>query len=64
LLVCATAIDGLPSTTEANITRNQELADKYESVLAERQRVVAEGIMTFADLMARYQSLFVEAAAS
>jgi hypothetical protein len=63
VIVAESSVDGLPPTTEANITRNQELADKYEFVLAERQRVVAEGIVTFTDLISRYQSLFNESSA-
>lgn len=61
VIVAASAADGLPPTSEANITRNQELADKYDSVLEERQKVAAEGIETFADLIARYKPLFDEA---
>jgi hypothetical protein len=64
VIVAESSTDGLLPTTEANITRNQELADKYESVLAERKRVATEGIMTFADLISRYQHLFAEASAS
>ena len=44
--------------------RNRELAAKYDSVLDERQKVADEGIVTFADLNARYQPLFAEASAS
>jgi hypothetical protein len=64
VIVAESSSDGLPPTTEANITRNRELADKYESVLVERQKVAAEGIVTFADLITRYQPLFAEASAS
>jgi len=64
VIVAKSSADGLPPTTEANITRNEELAAKYESVLKERQKVVAEGIVNFADLIARYQPLFAEASAS
>jgi hypothetical protein len=62
VIVAASATDGLPPTTEANRTRNQELADKYDTVLAERQKVAAEGIVTFHDLNARYKALFNEGA--
>lgn len=64
VIVAESATDGLPPTTEANIMRNEELAAKYESVLEERQKVAAEDIVTFADLIARYQPLFAEASAS
>lgn len=60
VIVAESSTDGLPPTNEANNTRNQELATKYESVLGERRNVVAKGIITFADLIARYQSLFDE----
>lgn len=62
VIVATSATKGLPPTTEANIARNQELADKFNSVLDERQKVAASGIVTFADLIARYPSLFDEAA--
>lgn len=60
VIVAESATDGLPPTTEANITRNEELAAKYDCVLDERRKVAAEGIVTFADLIARYQPLFDE----
>jgi len=63
VIVAESSDDGLPSTTEANNARNQELAAKYDFVLDERQKVAAEGIVTFADLIARYQPLFAEASA-
>ena len=50
--------EGLPETTDANIERNQELAEKFETVLEDRRRVVAGGILTFADLIYRYPTLF------
>ncbi len=62
VIVAESSTDGLPPTTEANITRNEELAAKYDSVLDERQKVAAEGIVTFADLIAQYQPLFDEVA--
>lgn len=61
VVVVESATDGLPPTTEANITRNEELAAKYDSVLDDRRKVAAEGIVTFTDLIARYQPLFDEA---
>ncbi len=64
VIVAESSADGLPPTTDANVTRNEELAAKYDSVLGERQKVAAEGIVTFADLIARYQPLFAEASAT
>jgi len=62
VIVAESSTDGLPPTTEANTIRNEELAAKYDSVLDDRRKVAAEGIVTFADLIARYQSLFDEVA--
>ncbi len=64
VIVAKSSTDGLPPTTEANITRNQELADKFDTVLDERRKVAAEGIVTFADLIARNQPLFDELSAA
>ena len=64
VIVAESPTDGLPPTTEANITRNEELAAKYDFVLEERQKVVAEGIVTFIDLIARYKPLFDEVSAA
>lgn len=61
VVIAESATDGLPPTTEANITRNQELAAKYASVLEDRQKVAAAGIVTFADLVARNPQLFASA---
>jgi len=63
VIVAESSIDGLPPTSEANIIRNQELAAKYDSVLDEKRKVAAEGIVTFADLVARYRPLFDEVSA-
>src|SRR5687767_4932704 len=49
VIIAKSSADGLPLTTEANAIRNQELAAKYDSVLDERQKVTAEGVVTFAD---------------
>jgi len=64
VIVAESATDGLPPTTEANITRNEELAAKYDSALDERRKVAAEDIVTFADLIARYQPLVDEVSAA
>jgi len=56
--VAASADDGLPATSEANIQRNADLKEKFDAVLAERARVRGEGIDTFSDLVGRYENLF------
>jgi len=58
VIVATSATDGLPPTSEANITRNQELADKYDTVLDEQRRVAAEGITGFGALIEKYPALF------
>lgn len=50
--------DGLPATSNANIQRNADLKNKYDSVLAERVMVQKKGIRTFRDLLSLYPSLF------
>jgi hypothetical protein len=64
VIIAGSPTGGLPPTTKANNTRNEELAAKYDSVLEERRKVAAEGIVTFADLIARYQPLFDEVSAA
>jgi len=63
-IVAESATDGLPPTSEANRTRNEELAAKFDTVLAEREKVAAEGIETFAQLIAKYKPLFDELSAA
>jgi hypothetical protein len=63
VIVAESATDGLPPTSEANITRNEELAANFDTALAAREKVAAEGIVSFADLIARYQPLFAEVSA-
>jgi len=58
--VVAASTDGLPSITQANITRNEELAEKYDLVLEQRREVAAKGIVSFAGLIALYPLLFNE----
>lgn len=53
---------GLPPTTEANIERNQELAEKFDTILEERDRVEQEGIRSFYDLIQKYPEIFNESA--
>ncbi len=64
VIVAESSTDGLPPTTDANIARNEELAAKYDSVLEERRKVAAEGIVTFSDLITQYQPLFDDASAA
>lgn len=52
------ASDGLPETSEANRTRNQELATKFDGVLDEQERVAIEGVGNFEDLIAKYPEIF------
>jgi hypothetical protein len=50
--------DGLEPTSEANIQRNKDLKEKYESVIAEAKALQAKGIHSFNDLIGRYPELF------
>jgi hypothetical protein len=54
--------DGLSPVTDANIERNRELLEKFDTVLDERRRVAEEGILTFSDLIQKYPDLFNEGA--
>jgi hypothetical protein len=63
VIVATSPTDGLPATSEANNTRNQELADKYDTVLDEQRRVAAEGITSFSALIEKYPDLFTDAVA-
>lgn len=56
--VAASAQDGLPPTSAANIHRNKDLKEKFETVLLERTRVRDEGIASFKDLIDRFPDLF------
>jgi hypothetical protein len=58
VIVPSSAHDGLPETTEANKERNKELAEKYDTAVDEQRKVAAEGITSFADLIAKYETLF------
>lgn len=54
------ADDGLPPSSDANIQRNDDLHNKFEAVVAERERIAAGGIVGFRDLIDRYDDLFHE----
>jgi hypothetical protein len=61
VIVATSPEDGLPETSEANAARNRDLAEKYDTVLAEQRCVAAEGIASFADLITKYPDLLGEA---
>jgi len=58
VIVANSPQDGLPATTEANMERNRELAEKFDSILEDRERVEQEGIKSFLDLIQKYPDLF------
>lgn len=62
VIIASSPQDGLPPTTEANIERNRELAEKFDTVLEDRNRVEQEGITSFFDLIHKYPDLFNEGA--
>ncbi len=51
----------LPDTSDANRVRNRMLAQSFESVLLAREQMIAQGVLTFGDLIAKYPQLFTEA---
>ncbi len=51
------ADDGLPAISDANIQRNEDLKNKFDSVLEDRKRLEAEGVMSFDDLIAKYPDI-------
>lgn len=50
--------DGLPPTSEANVSRNKDLENQYDDSLKNSARVADEGIKSFSDLAAKYPNLF------
>ncbi len=58
--IASSANDGLPETSEANIQRNRDLKEKFDSVLMERARLNQQGIDSFSDLLRQYPDLFPE----
>lgn len=52
------AADGLPPTTEANLLRNEDLKEKFEFAVEERNRLFSEGTTSFWNLIERYPELF------
>ncbi len=57
--LASSATDGLPVHTQADTQRNNDLREKFEIVLDERNRVSGEGIASFRDLIKRYPELFL-----
>jgi len=55
--IAKSANDGLPEMSEADIQRNQDLRDKFDTVLVDRETLEAQGINTFSDLVTRYDSI-------
>lgn len=51
--------DGLSDTSDENKQRNEDLLEKFESCLQDRDRVSDQGINSFSDLIAKYPDLFV-----
>ena len=52
------SLDGLPETSEANVSRNIDLKEKFDTVLDNRDRLKKVGINTFEDLITKYPDLF------
>lgn len=49
--------DGLAETTDANVQRNQDLRDKFDSVLSSVLELETQGITSFVDLNERYKDI-------
>lgn len=58
--VAKSANDGLSDDSEASTLRNQDLHDKFESCLDERDAAQNDGVRSFNDLIEKYQKLFEE----
>jgi len=52
------AHDGLPPSADQNRERNQDLLEKFEACLVERDKVAGRGIQSFQDLIQRNPALF------
>lgn len=50
--------DRLSSITDASISRNKDLEEKFEAVLDEQDYLRSQGITSFWDLINRYPDLF------
>jgi hypothetical protein len=58
--VATNADDGLPPESPRNEIRNTDLRTKFETVLSERDKIAAEGVRSFHDLIQRNEELFRE----
>lgn len=56
--VATSADDGLPETSEANVQRNRDLKEKYDSVLKVRVLLHQQNVDSFSDLLKLYPDLF------
>ena len=56
--LATSSTDGLPETSEANISRNSDLKEKFDTVLEDRERLKEAGTNTFKDLITKYPDLF------
>ena len=56
--VASNAKDGLSDDNEANKVRNQDLFNKFESCLIERDIVYAQGLSSFSKLIKLYPEIF------
>ncbi len=53
--------DGLPTDSEANVKRNEDLKEKFETVIRDSSHLRESGVTTFNDLIGRYEDLFLQA---
>lgn len=50
--------DGLPEISKSNVDRNNDLREKFDACLLERDRAGSKGVRTMMDLIGRYPELF------
>ncbi len=50
--------DGLQPVSDANIQRNKDLYEKFDTVIEDYTKLQAEGISNFENLITRYSDLF------
>ncbi len=56
--IAGSATDGLPEISDMDIKRNTELSEKFETCIAERDRVRQRGITSFKDLIELNTTMF------
>ena len=56
--IATSADDKLTETSEADILRNKDLKDKFETSITERDTASENGIRSFDDLIEKYSELF------